>query len=222
MTILASYVFWFELKRKWLGFLVCSGWKKKQSRATPSHLLHHQEQCFGTNMEVGLVNGALPSSATGCSGLHSGWHLNPVRLKSPPYLVNSRKSASLIPGPGQSWWLCCLPSLLKACSHCSRWILPFRGVAGKWQGLDKGRKVITLGNLSALVFHLPFLWCHFFFPLCIELIMRRACFWKARVGKSCFSCLWAVQPSVPISSWFPVISILPFIKINMRSNHIFY
>lgn len=37
----------------------------------------------------------------------------------------------------------------------------------------------------------------------------RFCFWKPCAGKSCFSYLWAVQPSVPVSSWFPVIFILP-------------
>ena len=58
--------------------------------------------------------------------------------------------------------------------------------------------------------------------LSIELNMRGVYFWKPCAGKSCFSYLWAVQPSVPISSWFPVIFILPFMKINMQHNHIFY
>lgn len=38
---------------------------------------------------------------------------------------------------------------------------------------------------------------------------------KACAGRIGFPIFWAVQPSVPISSWFPVIFILPFIKINM-------
>ena len=58
--------------------------------------------------------------------------------------------------------------------------------------------------------------------LSIERNMRGVCFWKPCAGKRCFSYLWAVQPSVPISSWFPVIFSLPFIKINMQRNHIFY
>lgn len=112
MTILASYVFWIKLKRKWLEFLVCSGWKKKQSRATPSHLLHHQEQCFGTNMEVGLVNGAgilfplLPPVAV-ASTVDGIWILWGWRV--PLILLTHGSQHGSYRGPGQRWWLSVLP-----------------------------------------------------------------------------------------------------------------
>lgn len=84
VTILASHVFCFELKMKGLGFVVCSGLKKRQSRTIPSYHLHHQR----TTMEAGLVTELAffsfcylhpwpPQRMTG----------NPVRLESPLILL---------------------------------------------------------------------------------------------------------------------------------------
>lgn len=148
-----------------LGFWSVLDGKRSKAEQPPSHLLHHQEQCFGANMEVGLVNGAgilfpplLPTSVA--SAVDGIWILWGWRV--PLILLTHGSQHGSYWGPDRDGdCLCCL-SLLETCSHCSRRILLFRGMAGKWQGLDKGRKVTTPENLSALVFHLPFLWCHFF------------------------------------------------------------
>ena len=212
----ALSVFWLQ----WWPEFFSPGLRKKQTIVTTNNSeTQSTQRVDGVDIIFPFSVSALLASPVHCCWIHPAWRCTITLL-----------------------WLLELEWCMM--NHWGRWLLYLQFMffpywrpvdapgtfcpSEEGRGRDGGRvrgtsQRTATRKISILTLHLLVLCLLFFFFLkSTELNIRGVYFRKPCSVESWFSYLWAVQPSVPISSRFPVIFILPFIKINMRRNHIFY